>query len=245
MKSAFLLLICLFITAYTSVGQTNNYFPQLTKLRIEGGMRPAIFGYDKSAVKLIRKKAIQLPKNDPWYCPDPDAPCFEKVAAFQHPLFKDSLYVLFSFGPSEDPNFAVGTKEGKMLGNINGLEFYLTNNNTFYINGHTNNLFNKKRKFEIRKDTVTEVIQPFYYVGLQSVTLTNVVLYQSKTGPETVASLPKGYKVEVVLAEYGKPDFELETHFLVKTDYGLMGWLRLNPNDSPDKIIKGLFFAGD
>jgi hypothetical protein len=245
MKPLLFVIFCFSAFVFQSFGQTNNYFPQLTKIRIDGGMSTAVFGYPKNEVKLIRKKGTQLPKNDPWYCPDPDAPCYEKLAAFKNPLFKDSLYVLFSHGPSEDPNFTVSTKAGKEIGSINGLEFYLTNSSTFYVNGHTNNLFNKKRKFEIRKDTVVEVAQPFYYVGLQSITLKDIVLYKDKTGSETVASLPKGYKVEVVLAEYGKPDFELETHFLVKTDYGLMGWLRLTNNESSDKVIKGLFFAGD
>jgi hypothetical protein len=245
MKPLLLLIFCFSISVFQSFGQANNYFPQLTKIKIDGGMSPVVFGYNKGEAKLIRKKGTQLPKNDPWYCPDPDAPCYEKLASFKNPLFKDSLYVLFSQGPSEDPSFSISTKAGKVLGDVTGLELYLTNTGTFYVNGHTNNLFNKKRKFEIRKDTVVEVAQPFYYVGLQSITLKDIVLYKDKTGSETVASLPKGYKIEVVLAEYGAPDFELEKHFLVKTDYGLMGWLRLTNTDSPDKIIKGLFFAGD
>jgi hypothetical protein len=245
MKSSLLLIICFFVTGSELFGQANNYFPQLAKIRIDGGMQPIVFGYTKNEVKLIRKKAIQLPKTDPWYCPDPDAPCFEKLAAFKNPLFKDSLYVLFSHGPSADPSFGIGTKVGKMLGTVNGLEFYLTNNGTFYVNGHTNNLFNKKRKFQIKSDTIAEVVQPFYYVGLQSVTLKDIVLYKDKTGNEVVASLPKGYKIEVVLTDYGRPDFELEDHFLVRSEYGLMGWVRLNKEESWDKTIKGLFFAGD
>ena len=235
MKYLLFFSIFLCVLGYQLFGQTNNYFPQLTRAKIDGGMNPVVFGYNKSEVKLIRKKAIQLPKTDPWYCPDPDAPCLEKLAAFKNPLFKDSLYVLFSHGPSEDPSFGIGTKAGKMLGTVNGLELYLTNNGTFYVNGHTNNLFDKKRKFQIKSDTITEVVQPFYYVGL----------YKDKTGTEVVASLPKGYKIEVVLTDFGKPDFELEDHFLVRSDYGLMGWVRINKEESWDKIIKGLFFAGD
>ena len=245
MKPLLLVLFCLSAFIFQAVGQANNYFPQLTKIKIDGGMNLVVFGYTKNEVKLIRKKGIELPKTDPWYCPDPDAPCFEKLAAFKNPLFKDSLYVLFSHGPSEDPSFGIGTKEGKMLGAVNGLELYLTNSSTFYVNGHTNNLFNKKRKFQIKSDTIAEVLQPFYYVGLQSVTLKDIVLYKDKAGTEVVASLPKGYKIEVVLTDYGKPDFELEDHFLVRSEYGLVGWVRLNKEESWDKIIKGLFFAGD
>jgi hypothetical protein len=245
MKFFFPAIAFLSISFFQSFGQANNYFPQLTKIKIDGGMNPAVFGYTKSEVKLIRKKGTQLPKNDPWYCPDPDAPCYEKLASFKNPLFKDSLYVLFSHGPSEDPSFSISTKAGKVLGDVNGLELYLTNTSTFYVNGHTNNLFNKRRKFQIKSDTIAEVAQPFYYVGLQSVTLKDVVLYKDKTSTEVVASLPKGYKVEVILTDYGKPDFELEDHSLVRSDYGLMGWVRINKEESWDKIIKGLFFAGD
>jgi hypothetical protein len=245
MKSILFVIFLFSVSFLHSFGQANNYFPQLIRIKIDGGMKPIVFGYNKSEVKLIRKKAIELPKTDPWYCPDPDAPCFEKLAAFKNSLFQDSLYVLFSHGPSADPSFGIGTKAGKMLGTVNGLEFYLTNNSTFYVNGHTNNLFNKKRKFQIKSDTIAEVVQPFYYVGLQSVTLKDIVLYKDKTSTEVVASLPKGYKIEVLLTDYGKPDFELEEHFLVRSDYGLVGWVRLNKEESWDKTIKGLFFAGD
>jgi hypothetical protein len=245
MKFILPLLVCLFLSTFQAFGQANNYFPQLTKIKIDGGMNPVVFGYHKSEAKLIRKKGHQLPKNDPWYCPDLDAPCFEKLAAFKNPQFKDSLYVLFSHGPSEDPNFIIATKTGKIVGNVNGLGLYLTSNNTFYVNGHTNNLFDKRRKFQIKSDTISEVTQPFYYVGLQSVTLKDIVLYKDKTSTEVVASLPKGYKVEVLLAEFGRPDFETEEYFLVRSEFGLVGWLRLNRDEPWDSVIKGLFFAGD
>ena len=228
-----------------SFGQTNNYFPQLTKIKIDGGMNPVVFGYDKSTVKLSRKKCTQLPKNDPWFCPDPDAPNSEKLAVFKNPYYKDSLYVLFSHGPSEDPNFTIATKTGKIIGNVNGLGLYLTNNSTFYVNGHTNNLFDKRRKFQITKDTIAEVVQPFYYVGLQSITLKEITIYRDKTNKEAVATLPKGYKVEVLLAEFGRPDFEAEDYFLVRSEFGLVGWFKLNKDEPWDSVIKGLFFAGD
>ncbi|AYQ35691.1 hypothetical protein [Runella sp. SP2] len=245
MKKLFLALTFCGLLAHMAYGQAPNYFPQLTKIRIDGGMNPVIFGYDKTNIKLSRKKCTQFPKNSPWYCPDPDAPVYERLASFKHPQISDSLYVLFSHGPSEDPNFMIATKSGKNLGTVNGLQLFLTNSTTFYVSGHTNNLFDKRRKFQIKNDTIAEITQPFYYVGLQSVALKELTLYKDKTSKEVVATLPKGYKVEVVMAEFGRPDFELEEHFLVRTDFGLIGWLRLNKNEPWESYIKGLFFAGD
>ena len=76
MKNLFLTLTFCGLLAHMACGQTPNYFLQLTKIRIDGGMNPVVFGYDKATMKLSRKKCTQFPKNSPWYCPDADAPAY-------------------------------------------------------------------------------------------------------------------------------------------------------------------------
>ena len=48
---------------------------------------------------------------------------------------------------------------------------------------------------------MTEVKQPFLYVGVLGKMLKPAKLYSAKTGGDVVASLPVGYEVEVLLAE--------------------------------------------
>jgi hypothetical protein len=104
-------------------------------------------------------------------------------------------------------------------------------------------MYDRRRKFQIQADTVIEVKQPYNYVGLKGKALRDFVLYKDKQGDEFVAQIPKGYDVEILLAEAETKDFAIDYNFLVKTDFGLVGWLRL---DSPtEQVIEGLYYAGD
>jgi hypothetical protein len=57
--------------------------------------------------------------------------------------------------------------------------------------------------------------------------------------------LPKGYEVEVLLAEPLTKDYETDLLFLVRTDFGLVGWLRLENEDMFGGVLTELFFMGD
>jgi hypothetical protein len=124
-------------------------------------------------------------------------------------------------------------------------EFYINSFGTIYTTGHVNNMYNRKRKFQIQKDTVIEIKQPYSYVGLKGKILKNIVLYHDKIGNEMVAQLPKGYEIEILLTEAKTKDYESDYNFLVKTDFGLVGWLRLTNEDLFGGILKELYYAGD
>jgi len=168
-----------------------------------------------------------------------------KVATFKNSVIKDTLTIAFSFGMSMDPEFIFFNASHKIIARIYALELYMQSNGTIYSSGHTNNMFDKKRKFELKTDTILEVIQPFYYVGLTTTTTTTdqLTLYTSQTGKDVVAIIPKNYEIEVLLAEFGKGNFSNEKYYLIKTKFGLTGWLRVD--DTNNTKVKELFFAGD
>jgi hypothetical protein len=185
-----------------------------------------------------------LAKTDYWSCDSDDAgETMEKVGQFTNDKIADTLQIIYSPGLSVDPLFIISKKNGKIVGRVAALEFYINNNGIIYSAGHTNNMFNQRQKFQLTQDTLLEIRQPFYYVGLKSKTTSPLTLYQSKTGDEIIAQLPKDYEVEILLCDTEKN--KSQKYYLVKTDFGLIGWLRLTSDATYDTPIEGLRFAGD
>ncbi len=233
------------LISFSSIGQSKSYFPTLTRAYIDKEYN-VYFNYDKKVARFLYKPCYSLPKNHPVYCDSTDIiePWY-LVAKFKSNLFKDSLDIVYSAGLSGDPSYSVSDITGKILTSINCTDFYINDLGIIYTSGHTNNMFNQRRKFEIKKDTVLEVKQPYYYVGLKNKTLKPITLYKEKTGKEVIAQLPKNYTVEVLLAENTSDNFHSHKYFLVKTEFGLVGWLRLTDYEGYDPVIEGLFYAGD
>lgn len=237
--------ILLTLAAFQLEGQTKSYFPNLTTVTIDKNHQ-VYFGYERNSTRLINTVCYQLDKNDPFYCPDSSYFEGRIVAKFKCPGIKDSLTILFDPGMSDDPEFSVVSKNQKVLGRVAALEFYVNSAGVVYSAGHANNMYNRKRKFQINKDTMLEIKQPYNYVGLKGKTLKDIVLYQNKdAGDAVVAKLPKGYDIEVLLTESSTKDYETDRFYLVKTDFGLVGWLRLTDEDIFGAVMEGLFFNGD
>lgn len=234
----------LFILAcYCSYGQKPTYFPNLKKIYIDTVGKQFVFGYDAASIKLLNINCSRLPKTDYWYCGDGDPETITKLVQIHNKQIRDTLDIIFDTGPSDDFEFIVAKRGGKIIGRVNATEFYIMENNIIYTAGHTNNMFNKRRKFQILQDTLLEIRQSFYYVGLKSKTTAALTLYQSKTSNDVIAAVPKGYNVEVLLCDPGVDDSE--RLYLVKTEFGLIGWLRLKEDYSYDTPIEGLRFFGD
>jgi hypothetical protein len=224
-------------------GQNKSLFPYMTKVSVDKAYN-VIFGYEKKSTRLINKPCYLLSKRDPLHC-DKDSVITEwvLVAKFKMDIIKDSVNIIYSPGMSDDPGFVISTKTDKIIGRFSCKEFYVNNLGTIYTAGHVNNMYDRRRKYQIQADTVTEVNQPYNFVGLKGKTLKDVTLYKDKTGDKIVAQIPKGYEIEILLAESSTKDFEVEYNFLAKTEFGLVGWLRLD--GFSDRVIEGLYYAGD
>jgi hypothetical protein len=158
---------------------------------------------------------------------------------------KEYYIVEYSQGPSVDPSFSIyqeGQDSDKAIFGIAATTLIIPGNGSIYAAGHTNNMFNKRRKFVFKKGKIVEVSQPFLYVGLDTKVNKDVTIY-STPGPtpdgyDVVAHIPKGSKVSVLL---NKNDY-----YLLATPFGLVGWTKIGyePIGYPT-TIEGLYDAGD
>jgi hypothetical protein len=195
--------------------------------------------------RLVNKSCRLLDKNDRFYCSDSIPIDGYLVAKYKCSSISDSIYVLFDGGMSDDPEFSFYNEEGKLLKRISANSLFLNSTGTAYSTGHSNCMYDRKRKFQISNDTIIETYQPFYYVGIKGKTKMEITLFTNKTGNEIVAKIPKNYDIEILLAESTTEDYDIDRMFLVKTEFGLIGWLRIDKIGLYEEIIDGLFYDGD
>jgi hypothetical protein len=128
----------------------------------------------------------------------------------------------------------------KAIATFSALNIIVPGNGSIYVSGHLNE-FNLRRKYTYDGKTFKEDKQPFYYIGLKSVTLKEVKLYSDKELTTPLAVLSAGYEVEVLLAEqpFGNKVY------LVRTSFGLTGWALLKAEQYKAVDIEGLFYNND
>ncbi|MDQ5910485.1 MAG: hypothetical protein QG599_2581 [Pseudomonadota bacterium] len=146
-------------------------------------------------------------------------------------------FVYFDPGASNDPVFILAEEATKKpIGYIEADHLLIPGNGFIYAIGRTNKNHVERRKYEIRDSKLEEVKQPFLFVGLESRANVPIVLTLEKNGSESVASIPKGERLLVVLSD--------GDHFLIKTNFGLLGWFKISGyREIPE--IEGIYFDGD
>jgi len=148
--------------------------------------------------------------------------------------------IYYNPGPSEDPTYEIFEKSGSTnqhLGSISGWKLVIPGNGNLYVSGHTNNLFDQKKKFTLSEGKITEIKQPYYYVGITSKTLKPITLYADKELTKKLAFLPAGYQCEILINE--------KETFLIRTPFGLTGWAKINTQVAEPRIFKEIYYAGD
>lgn len=150
----------------------------------------------------------------------------------------EEVFIDYDEGPSADPEIVV-TRVGaaEPAGYVSGLNFYIPGTGALYASGHTNTEFDTRKKYVLEGGRLVEVKQPFSWVGLESKALKDLALYAAKDQKEVVARLSKGSALTVVLNE--------GDWYLIKTPFGLLGWLRIEGGRQEADTVEGLFFAGD
>ncbi|MFW6224082.1 MAG: hypothetical protein ACOC4R_00330 [Bacteroidota bacterium] len=210
-------------------------FSHLETLKVEsdkdkGASSDVMIYYDKSITTVLDEK---LSENDPLYSePTPDD--HKLIRTKINSGSSEEYMILFSFGVSLDPHFRIYHND-KHIGSVSGWELYVPGNGFLYTRGHTNNMFNQRRKFRFSGNSITEVKQPAYYVGLNSTTTKAIKIFSNKSLNNVLAELPSGTEVEVLVNE--------GPYFLVKTPFGLAGWIKPEPME--DSGIEGFYYAGD
>lgn len=245
MKKLSILISFLTLLLVKPMGQNKNFFPNLSFIKVDKNY-DVNFGYNPATTKIVNKPCYMLDKSNPFYC---EKDTFNNddifVGTFRNKALNYDIGILFSTGFSADPCFYFYKNDGTLFWSINCLNLLINEQGTIYSSGHTNSMFNIRRKFQMQPDTIIEISQPYHYVGLKGRTLKPISLYQDKTSELIVAQLPKNYEIEILLADTQEYGQELRYDFLVKTKFGLVGWLRLTGEDIFGTVLKGLYFAGD
>lgn len=159
------------------------------------------------------------------------------------------FFVLYTEGPSDDPSFdfvlasSASPVEDKSQLSIGATSLYIPKGSNVYSEGWVNNMFNHRRKFTYDGQNFKEVEQPLLYVGIKS-TVTAIEgapvlkLYASQDKKNTVAILPPGSDIEVVL--HDAPDW-----YLVRSSFGLVGWVHVEEGSMYMNQQIGVYFKGD
>lgn len=152
---------------------------------------------------------------------------------------QDYYVIDFDEGASDDPTFVIYREKDKKLQYIcyiPGTMLVIPGDGNLYISGHTNNMFDQRKKFKLKKGKIIEVPQPYYYVGLETKVKKRINIYSTLQQQEVVATLLEGAPVTVLLNR-GK-------YYLLKTPFGIVGWIQIDEG-SQETSIEGLYFAGD
>jgi len=150
----------------------------------------------------------------------------------------DRHYIDFDPGASNDPTFAIIPEEGEtVIGTIDADHLVIPGNGFIYSLSRTNKHFLERRKFFIQDNKVIESKQPYLYVGLDTKAKIDFALHSSITGGEVIASIRKGDKIFVLLNE--------GNNYLVRSTFGLLGWIEIQPGSQESTVIEGIYYAGD
>jgi hypothetical protein len=221
-----LLALLLFIPCICSSQELSKSFPNLTEIKVD----------TRWDVRVLFNPKVSKVINQKYHETEPDMDNWRVVKTYITGAGQE-YRIEFSEGLSDDPTFRIfkgDEKEPIFDAFATGL--VIPGNGFIYTSGHTNNMFDERKKYELRKGKLIEVKQPFYYVGLVSKTKKKITLHTSKDMKGTVATLPAGSSVSVLINEG-----EL---YLLKSDFGLVGWVKIEANNS-EETIEGLILAGD
>lgn len=206
---------------------------------IKGGI---VISYDPSTSNVINKECNELPKDHPFYS---NGEWAREVLVMKTKIDDNDYFVVYTSGPSCDIGFFVfSAVSKKQIGAVWGEEIVINGSRNIYTLGHNNQMFVKRRKYELTDDTIRVVQPEFYYVGIKSRTINPIVIYTSEAMTDVLASLPAGYEIDILVAKEIIVSSRNQTGYLVKTPLGLVGWALLKAGQSPIDV-EGLYFEGD
>jgi len=231
MKSPALLtgLLALVCSLSLSAAEPADSFAGLKSFVVAGSL-PAVLHYDPALVQVINKLIST----------DEDPAFITRVFRAKLDRTQEEWYFVdFDSGPSDDPSFTI-TREGasEPTASIPGLHLYLPGNGALYASGHADTMFDEHRKYVLKGGKITETKQPFLAVGLEGKAMKDLTIYTTTAQKEAVAFIPKGATMTILVADG-------QDNYLVKTAFGLVGWVKIPPYSQDATVIEGLYYAGD
>lgn len=222
--------------------QMPAYLPNLKKEKITVlSNEQILWGYDASTTKVLNKPCATVDAH--WACiyGNQDEIEDEKVLAT---INNESLAISYRSDVMSGPTFSIVDKNKKVLKDFIANEFYISGGNIIYTANQYMETYNKKSKYTIKGNQIVEEKQPMHYVGMQTKTTKAITLYKTKTGKEVLANLTPNYNIEVLMEDTSNATANSgPRYFLVKTDFGLVGWLQITELHEPG--IEGLRLLGN
>lgn len=154
-------------------------------------------------------------------------------------LNKKKILIQYSSGASDDPTFTFYWNEGKKSFDIQGKKLNYAGEGVFLISGHTNNMFDTKRKIVFDGRNFKEIHQPFYAIDITSVALIEGTAHQTANDKSlSVFSFKKGEELKILGSD------QKQEYFLIKNKDGLTGWVHISFTQRPT-FFKEIYYAGD
>ena len=236
-------LITLIILLQTSinVNSQSNPFPYLKQITNKNDSIVNLF-ISSENTEIINKKIKDLDKDHPLYT---NEDCISEMTLLAFSSINNELEKKYAiiYGKCPEPEFHFYDSKDLSIcyGSISSLNLYITGNGHLYSSGHINSKFNIKRKLKFEENNIQEGKQPYYYVGSKTKTLKPITIYKTKDTTTPIANLPKNYKIEVLIAE---TSLEHIDYYLIKTEFGLVGWTKINNKKQKSIDVEGIFWNG-
>jgi hypothetical protein len=232
------------ITYASDVVQNSTESDSMATVEI-GNESGIYFTYPLNSVKLIMQPCDSLNSQDDWFCPEPIYSRNWRVGEWKVSEFQASFTIYFSPGPSVDPEFIFIDKNGRKIGSIPALKLRIYSDLKIYSSGHTNNMFDKKRMFTVQKDTILEIKQAFYEVGIKGTLLRDIKLFTDESFGQLQQTVYKGEEVEIMFALPAGEDEPYERKYLIRTELGILGYILIENEDTYGALMKDFYYAGD
>lgn len=229
MKKAILVIALLIVFAHNALGQDVSAIrPRLKTIEVDSTYA-VFFSYSEKLTQILNKN---ITNNESM---------IKRIIVAKTRVSegaKESYLVVYCEGGSADPTFIIykgDTVDDTEVFREFGLHLQIPGDGSLYLSGHTNNMYNQRKKYDLKKGKFTEVVQPYYYVGVKAKLKDSLPIFSDLKQNVLVAKLPKGSSIEVLLnnGEY----------YLIKSDYGLLGWTKIGTSQVTE--IEGIYFAGD
>ncbi|MBN1182578.1 MAG: hypothetical protein JXR62_07075 [Bacilli bacterium] len=172
-----------------------------------------------NSIKLIKTKINT--ENDKYY--------FITHGIIDYPI------IGFTIFDAESPN--------RIIGQIPGASLIVPGNGNFYAINSYSIHFPTRKKFSLINNEIIEIKQPFYSVDLDSYALNPIVVYSDIDLKKKLATIPKNGKIEVLVCVDSNSSKDSNI-YLVRTDFGLIGWAKLRVKQHESFDVKGLLYNG-
>ena len=156
-------------------------------------------------------------------------------------ILKKKILIQYNSGASSDPMFIFYWYEGKdkKKFEIGGKKLNYIQEGSFLVSGHSNNMFDVKRKIVFDGKKFEELKQSFYAVDLSSNALIEGSVHQAPTEKSPIVySYKKNEELKILISD------AKQEYFLIKNKDGLSGWINIPLGQRPT-IYKEIFYAGD